>query len=152
MSTTASSGTKLSVSAGLPATHNEAGFAALTYTLVGELESVGDLVLAKAPVRFANLTTGKTSTNKGAEEPLDVSVVCALDRDDAGQTLMIAAYASTADYSFAVEEPDGTKIYFRGKVMKMGSQYGGINDVIKAPYDIGVTTPSSGNTLVIDAP
>lgn len=143
--------TELAVSAGLPATHNIAGFAALTWTSVGELETLGDLVISHTPVTFKNLTTGKTSTLKGGEEPVTLPVVCALDRSDAGQVIMVAARKSKNNYSFRVTEPDGSITYFLGKVMKSGATYPGPDDVIRAPYDIGVMTPSgSGDTFVED--
>lgn len=151
MPITASAETVLAVSAGSPATHNIAGFAALTFTDVGELESIGDLTVSHSPVTFANLATGKTTTLKGAEEAITVPVVCGLDRGDAGQVIMSAARKSKSDYAFRVTEEDGSIVYFLGKVMKEGVQYGGINDVKKAPYDIGVTTVSSGDTFIVDA-
>jgi hypothetical protein len=124
------------------------GFSALTFTQIGELESVGDLVTAHAAISFANMCTGKTTTTKGVEEAVTVDVVVALDRDDAGQTLMTAARKSPNDYAFQVTEANGDKVFFIGKVMKDGVQYGGIGDVKKRPYSIGVTAPKTGDTFV----
>jgi hypothetical protein len=148
MTVQASVGTCIAVSAALPATQTSAGFAALTFTQIGELESVGDLVTAHAAVSFSNMCTGKTSTLKGVEEAVTVEVVVALDRDDAGQTLMTAARKSINDYAFQVTEANGDKVYFIGKVMRDGVQFGGIGDVKKRPYAIGVTAPSTGDTFV----
>ena len=151
MTITASAETGLSISTTLPATHDAAGFAALTWIEVGELESIGDLTTSHAAVTFANLKTGKTSTLKGAEEAVTVPVVVGLDRGDAGQIAMSAARKSKTDRAFRVDEEDGTFVYFIGKVMKEGTQYGGINDVKKAPFDIGVTAPSGGeDTFIVD--
>jgi len=149
MTIEASVGTCIAVSAALPATFNSAGYAALTYTTVGELESIGDLLLKKAAVTFSNLCTGKTSTLKGIEEALTIQIGVALDRDDAGQDIMRAAYASINDYSFQVSEANGDKIYFTGKVMSDGVKYGGVNDIKKANYDIGVTTRAGSDTLLV---
>jgi hypothetical protein len=141
-------GTKVSISAGVPATYNQAGFAALTFTQLGEIESVGDLVTTNANVIFANMCTGKTSTLKGVEEAITVDLVVGLDRDDAGQTIMTAARKSISDYAFQVTEANGDKVFFIGKVMKDGVQYGGVNEVKKRPYSIGVTAPKTGDTFV----
>lgn len=148
MTVLASVGTCIAVSATLPATHDAAGFQALTFTQVGELESVGDLTTTHAAVTFANLCTGKTTTLKGVEEALTIDVVVALDRNDAGQTIMSTARKSKDDFAFQVTEANGDKTFFTGKVMRDGVQFGGVNDVTKAPYSIGVTTPATGQTLV----
>lgn len=134
-----STGTCLSVSASLPATYDAAGFGALVMTTVGELESVGGLEITRNTGSFTNLCTGNTSTIKGARGAITVSVVCALDDDDAGQTLMIASEAEENDlYSFCVTLPNGRKDYFVGTVVRAGMTVGGDTDAIKAPYDIAV--------------
>ena len=149
MAVYASAGTCLSVSAAAPATHDTAGFAALTWTTVGELETVGDLGTSHAAVTFANLCTGKTDTLKGAEEPTQIEIMTALDRDDAGQALMTTARQSlTAIYSFRVTEGNGDVVYFRAYVMSDRVVYGGINDPKKGVYNLGVKTPASGQTFV----
>jgi len=138
MATHSSSGTCLSVSAALPATYNAAGFNALTFTQVGELESVGEMVIRRNTGEFSNLCTGNTSIIKGNRQAITVSVVCALDEDDAGQVLMMASEASNNLYSFRVTRSNGAKDYFVGTVVSAGMQFGGDTDVVKAPYDIGI--------------
>lgn len=144
-------GTCLSVSAGAPATHDQTGFTALTWTQVGELESIGEIKISHAAVTFTNLCTGKTSVTKGAEEAINTNIVVALDRDDAGQALMTTARKSlTAVYSFKVLESNGDISYFRayvmGEVITGGS---GVNDVKKGGYDLGISAPATGDTVVV---
>lgn len=134
-----SAGTCLSVSATLPTTYDAAGFGALTMTTVGELESVGEMTMRRNSGEFSNLCTGNTSVIKGNRQAITVSVVCALDEDDAGQVLMMASEAEkSALYAFCVEESNGVKNYFVGTVMAAGKQFGGDTDAVKAPYDIGI--------------
>lgn len=144
-------GTCLSVSAAAPATHDSAGFAALTWTQVGELESIGEFKINHATVTFANLCTGKTSVKKGAEDAVTVPVVVALDRDDAGQTLLTTARKSlTLIYSFKILEANGDIVYFRAQVMSEVITGGaGVNDVKKGGYDLGVQAPATGDTAVV---
>lgn len=150
MSVNASAGTCISVSAAAPATYDVAGFAALTWTQVGELESIGDVTISHAAVTFANLCTAKTTTLKGAEEAVTIPVTTALDRDDAGQALMSTARKSlTAIYSFKITEGNGDVMYFRAYVMSETVVYGGINDPKKGNYSLGVVTPASGDTIVV---
>jgi len=138
MATHTSAGTCLSVCASLPATYNAAGFDALTFTQVGELESVGEMVMRRNTGEFANLCTGNTSIIKGNRQAITVSVVCALDEDDAGQVLMMASEASNDLYSFCVTRSNGAKDYFVGTVVAAGKQFGSDTDAVKAPYDIGI--------------
>lgn len=145
------SGTCLSVSAAAPATHDAAGFAALTWTQVGELESIGEFTINHATVNFTNLCTGKTSVAKGAEEAVTVAIGVALDRDDAGQTLMTTARKSlTAVYSFKIMEANGDIVYFRAHVMSERITGGsGVNDTKMGGYSLGVKAPSTGDTAVV---
>jgi hypothetical protein len=145
------SGTCLSVSAAAPATHDATGFAALTWTQVGELESIGEFTINHATVNFTNLCTGKTSVAKGAEEAVTVAVGVALDRDDAGQTLMTTARKSlTAVYSFKIQEANGDIVYFRAHVMSERITGGsGVNDTKMGGYSLGVKAPSTGDTAVV---
>lgn len=149
-----SAGTCLSVSADLPATYDAAGFGALTMTTVGELESVGEMVMRRNSGEFSNLCTGNTSVIKGNRQAITVSVVCALDEDDAGQVLMMASEASHDLYAFCVEESNGVKNYFVGTVMAAGKQFGGDTDPVKAPYDIGIQAipEMTKPILVVPAP
>jgi len=133
-----SAGTLLSVSAATPASYDAAGFAALTFTRVGELESVGELAMRRNTGEFSNLSTGNTTVIKGNRQAITFSVVCALDEDDAGQALMMASEASHDLYSFRVTRSNGARDYFVGTVVSAGIQFGGDTDVVKAPYDIGI--------------
>ena len=146
----ASVGTCVSVFAGVPATFDKAGYEALTYTQVGELESIGDISIAHAAVTFQNMCTGKTSTLKGAEEPTEVTLTVAIDRDDAGQTVMTTARKSlTQKVSIKVLEANGDAVYFHGFVMSDSILYGGINEVKRAEYNIGVVAPAAGDTVLV---
>jgi hypothetical protein len=150
MTIAASVGTCVSVSATLPTTFDSAGYAALTYTQLGELEAIGEINVRHASVTFQNMCTGKTSTLKGAEEPVEVTLDVAIDRDDAGQTIMTAARKSlTQKVSVKVTEANGDIVYFHGYVMSDTINYGGINEVKKGQYTIGVIAPSSGDTVLV---
>lgn len=150
MTLAASVGTCVSVSASLPATFDAAGYAALTYTQVGELEAIGEINVTHATVTFQNMCTGKTSTLKGAEEPVTVQLDVALDRDDAGQTILATARKSlTSRVAIKVAEANGDVVYFHGFVMSDTINYGGINEVKKATYNIGVVAPATGDTILV---
>lgn len=149
------SGTCVSVSAAIPATHNSAGFAALTYTQLGELETLGEINIRNASVNFANLCTGKTTLIKGAEEGIQFDIGVAMDRDDAGQTIMNTARKSlTASVSLRIVDNAGDTVYVRAYVMGERVAGGaGVNDVRMNVYTIGVIAPATGDTaVVVNAP
>lgn len=146
MATYSGTGTCVSVSAAAPATFDEAGFAALTYDQVGELETFPEFKITHAAVTFTNLCTGVTDTSKGAAEAINIDIGLAMDRSDAGQAIMSTARASlTAQVSIRVTESDGATLYFRALVMSEVLAGGaGSNDVRKGMYGLGVKTQPSG--------
>ena len=153
MTQTTSSGTCLSVTSSKPATYDAEGFTALSFTTVGELESVGDLVERHKTGEFENLCSGRTSIIKGGLEGITLDVVCALDDDDAGQTLMKASRKEMVDdYTFCVTRADGTRDFFVGKVISAGRQYGTGTDVIRAPYSIALTAVEGMDDMILTVP
>lgn len=144
-------GTCLSVSVAPPAAFTPAGYAALTYTQVGELETMGEINIRHAAVSFSNLCTGKTSTLKGAEEGIEVEVGVAMDRKDAGQILLSTARKSlTAKVSFRIVDSAGDIAYFQAFVMGERIAGGaGVNDIRMNSYGLGVIAPAVGETVIV---
>lgn len=144
-------GTCISVSIGIPATHDAAGFAALTYTTLGELESVGEAELSHEAVSFTNLCTGKTSIAKGSEQQIEIPISVAQDRDDAGQALMTTARKSlTQVMAIRVADSAGDTQYFRALVLGEKILGGaGANDIRMGNYRLGVVAPATGDTIIV---
>ena len=150
MTTHVSGLTCISVSAGVPATNDATGYAALTYTAVGEINSIGDLVTKHATTTFVNFCTNKSSVVKGVEEVIMFQMVVGNDRDDAGQTLMTTARQNlTGKYAFKMVESNGDIQYFRGFVLQEGTQFKSVNDVVMTPYEIGLVTAATGQTIIV---
>ena len=150
MTTHVSGLTCISVSAGVPATNDATGYAALTFTQIGELNSVGDLVTKHATSTFINFCTNKSSVVKGVVEPIMMSIVVGNDRDDAGQTLMTTARQSvTGKYAFKLLESNGDIQYFRAFVLSEGTQFKSVNDVVLTPYDLGLVAPATGEIIIV---
>lgn len=144
-------GTCVSVSTSAPATHDEAGFSALAYTQLGELETVGEINIRHDAVNFTNLCTGKTSMVKGGEQGVEFDISVAMDRVDAGQALMTAARKSlTQKMSIKIVDSAGDTVYLRAYVMGERIAGGaGPNDVRLNVYNLGVTAPATGDTAVV---
>lgn len=124
-------GTVVAVSAALPATYDEAGFAVPTFTTVGEVTSIGALQRVFTDVTYDTLAERGTVHLKGnfdwGETPLEV--VIPRGDADAGQAILEAAEASDDPISFKFTLPDGTVKYCIGLVYSFGEMGGGPNDV-----------------------
>lgn len=141
MGTTASAGAALAISAGVPATQDAAGYAALTYTDVGNVEKIGTIGSTFAKVEFQPLKGAKLkfkgSVDYGALQP---SV--AHDDADAGQTLLRTAADNETNtlYAIRVTYPDGAKRYFQGRVFGYPESVEGADTVLMAAPTIEICT------------
>lgn len=151
MSQYTGTGTCVSVAASTPATHDANGFSALTYTQLGELETVGEINIRHESINFTNLCTGKTSLSKGAEQGVEFDIGVAMDRVDAGQAIMTSARKSlTQKVSLKIVDSAGDTVYLLAYVMGERIAGGaGPNDVRLNVYSIGAIAPASGDTAVV---
>ncbi|MGZ8888054.1 MAG: hypothetical protein ACXW1D_00695 [Halobacteriota archaeon] len=122
-------GSKVFISAGVPATDNVAGFGALTYTEIKELTDIGMIgpestVILHNPVRENVTYKLKGSRNNGA---LDLKGARA--PTDPGQALLIAAENATAPYAIKVELQNGTILYAQCLVMSYKTSIGGQSQI-----------------------
>lgn len=109
-------GAALAISAGVPATQDAAGYAALTYTEIGLIEKMGVIGATFAKVEFQPLK-GAKQKHKGSVDYGSLQPSMAYDPTDAGQTLLqTASDNQTATYAFKVTSAGGEIRYFQGKV------------------------------------
>lgn len=133
------SGVTLGISIAAPATHDEAGFDALTLTTVGEITNVGEFGKEWALVTHNPLSTRGTKKGKGSFNNGTLNPSLALDPNDAGQTAMKTALESDDPAYFAVTLQDGTIYYLTGLVMSFKPNIGGVDDVVTASTTIELT-------------
>lgn len=114
----------------------------LTYTEVGEVETIGDYGDEDADVSFTGLSDARVRHLKGASDAGTMDVTVGLDRGDAGQIAMAAAKASRSryDYPFKVVYPDGEVDYFAGKVMSDRKTNIANGDVVRRSYSVGINS------------
>lgn len=134
--TTTAAGVTLHVSAGTPATYNEAGFEALTWTNVGQCQQLGEFGKTYQDVTSTVLSRRGEIGYKGTFKAGQLSFPVELDRTDAGQTLMLTALDSDDNYSFKITEQDGGVTYLRGIVMKFAPNIQGPNSIVTANVTI----------------
>ena len=132
-------GTSLSISAGAPATEDAAGYAALTYTEIGQIEKLGALGASYSKIEFKPLK-GPTQKHKGGIDYGSLQPSLAHDDSDAGQTLLRTASDSNNLYAFKVVYPDGAIRYFRGRVFGYPESVDGSESIIMANPTVEIDT------------
>jgi len=119
----------LSVSAATPATFSSAGYAALTWTEVGETSELPEFGATCSAVTFTPIETGIVNKFHGERNYGSITIPLAYDYADAGQNILRAALASEDEISFRESRTDGTVRYIMGKVMSFprGQSVGSVN-------------------------
>jgi len=119
----------LSVSAATPATFSSAGYAALTWTEVGETSELPEFGATCSAVTFTPIETGIVNKFHGERNYGSITIPLAYDYADAGQNILRAALASEDEISFRETRTDGTVRYMMGKVMSFlrGQSVGSVN-------------------------
>lgn len=132
-------GTTIAISATLPATDNEAGYAALTFINIGEVTEIPEFGASHDVVSHVPLATGITAKYHGAKNNGSVSLPMALDRADAGQTALKTALTGKDRVAFEVTYADGAIDYFQGKVMSF-TRGASIGEVVTATVSVEIET------------
>ena len=99
------------VSASLPATYDAAGYAALTYTTIGSVESCTPFGSNRPVSKFTPIN-GAVQNMLGTPDFGSIDLVAGDIPTDAGQIIMTAAEVSGAHHSVKVIYTDGEVFYF----------------------------------------
>ena len=141
-------GTSIGISASTPATFDAAGYGALTFTTVGNIEDGGEHGREYAEVTFNPIDTRGTRKYKGSFNEGSKTLSIAYDGADAGMVLLKAALASDSDYSFEVSYPNGDIDYFQAKVLTLTKATGGVDTMRMASVSLSITTSDGGVGIV----
>ena len=142
------SGTCVSVSAASPATHDSTGFAALTYTQVGELATLGAVQSTFEMATFDSLCTGVRTKVPGIREVADFEITYALDRDDAGYALLAGAHEDKDIVSLRIVDPQGT-LYMTARVMSHKYAEGSDPNAIVIGSNTFSPVPGAGGVITV---
>jgi len=153
MAVRTSATTVLSISAGVPATFDAAGYAALAFTVVGEITNLGEFGREFNLVTHNPVATRGTQKLKGAFNEGALALQLGLDTDDAGQILLKAAALSDSLYAFRIAMPttpstQADKYFFQGLTMGFKVGLNDVNSVSAATANIEITTSSTGVGVV----
>ena len=141
-------GTAVSISSAAPATFDTTGYAALTWTVVGNIEDGGEHGREYAEVTFNPIDTRGTRKFKGSFNEGSKTLSLAYDSDDAGMVILKTALASDADFSFKVAYPGGDIDYFQAKVLTLTKATGGVDTMRMASVSLSITTNNAGVGIV----
>lgn len=139
----------ISTSTTEPATYDAAGYAALTYSQICPLQSIGAFGTTFESVTFDDICTGLRTKIKGINDNGEMEVVAGFDDTNAGQGYAVTAAkdTSTANYHFKITMPNkqnatGTDsvFYFSGKVMSATTTPGAASDIVTRTFNIGINT------------
>ena len=141
MASTTAAGSTLAITATAPASFDETGYEAGTFTEIGGVEKIGGIGAVFAKVEFQPLK-GPKDKHKGSRDNGSLSPSMALDDEDAGQILMQTASddGTSKIYYFKVTYPTGAKRYFGGRVFGMPETVDGADTVIMANPTIEIVT------------
>lgn len=127
--------------------NNQADYEADSYTLLGEVEDLGEFGDTANEVTFTALNDRRVRKFKGSFDAGTITIVCGYDGTDAGQAAAIAAMAADDNYNFKVTLNDEvtiggtpTTLYFSGKVMSMPHNVGNVENVVRMTFTVGINS------------
>lgn len=136
MSYQSAAGAILSISLVKPATHDAAGWAALTMKPIGEITNIGEFGKEFALITHNRLSTRGVEKLKGSFNNGQLSPSLAFDKDDPGQIDMAAALDSDDPAYFTVTLQDGTLFHMVGLVMSFKVGVPDTDGIVTAPTTI----------------
>jgi len=104
----------------------QAEFEADSYTLIGDIETIGAFGDERSNVPFASLADGRRQKARGIADAGDQPIVYAHKTGDSGQAALLAAYSATSqatdEFNFRVRFNDAvttnkTTRYYRARVL-----------------------------------
>lgn len=145
-----SAGTTFGISASAPATYDASGYAALTFTTVGEISDLGEI-----PSRIYELVTWQPINERGMRKAKggyqigSQTITIGIDPDDAGQTLLDSATSSDTVYSVKIANTNLGTIYARALIMGGPKSYGDVNTIATRQITLEYTIVSQTSDGIV---
>jgi hypothetical protein len=125
-----SAGTTIAVAASNPATNDQSGYEALSFSTIGEVTDLGEFGRVYALVTHTPLATRAVVKRKGSYNDGTVTMSLAVDDADAGQVILDTAVDDDDDYSFKVTTQNGTSYYFQAQTMSFPIAVGSADQIV----------------------
>lgn len=148
MTVFSSAGSTIKISSAKPATFDGTGYAALSFTAIGEVTDLGEFGREYNLITHNPIGNRGTVKKKGSFSEGSITLQLALDTDDAGQILAKAASTSDADHSFVITTQNGDKYYFQAQVMSFKTSIGAVDSITSASIMLEITTSNTGVGVV----
>lgn len=123
----------------------QADFEAMTWTEIGEPESISPFGDKANIVTFVSLADGRTRKSKGARDAGNFTLVVGKDPQDTGQAAVNAGQATTFKYGVKIELADAPAVGWTNTIYYLKCIVGsapvdiGANDhVIRISYEFGI--------------
>lgn len=137
-------GTVLAVSAAAPATFDEAGFSALTFSDVGEASEIPAFGAEAALATHVPLKSGVTQKRRGSVNYGSVTIPLALSAADAGQAILktagLAAPGTNSLLSVKVTLPNTDVLYFQAETMSFKTNVGNADAIAMGEVTLEITS------------
>lgn len=148
MTVRTSASSTLKISAGAPVTFDGAGYAALSFTTIGEVTNMGELGRDFQLVTHNPIATRGTQKLKGSFNEGAMSLQLGLDTDDGGQIIAKAASLSDSPYALKLTTANGDVYYFQALVMNFKVGVNDVNSITSATINLEITTSNTGVGIV----
>lgn len=149
MTVNTTAGSTIAISASAPATFDSAGYAALSYTTIGEITDFGEFGREYNLVTHNPVATRGTRKFKGSFNEGQLVLQLGLDTDDAGQDIAYTASGSDALYSIKITAQNGDVYYMQVLVMGFKRGFGNVDQITSATITLEITTSTTGVGVVV---
>lgn len=133
-----SAGSIISVSENAPATYNQVGFEALSYTEIGEVTDMGEFGKTYNVVTHMRIADRQVVKRKGSYNNGTMALQMARVPSDAGQAILVEAVDSDDSYSFKLELQDGSVFYFSAQVTSYPLAVGNVDSITAATVNVEI--------------
>lgn len=145
----ATAGARLSIGGALAAQTTDfvlGDFAGQSWIAINWMENIGAFGDEAANITFDAIEQQRTQKLKGTRNAGDMTLVCGIDYEDAGQIALRAAEAEPNNFAFKVQFNDAplggtpSERYFVGLVMSARETLDTANNVMKLNATIGINS------------
>lgn len=125
-----SAGSTFSVASTTPATYDQTGFSALSFTPIAEVVDAGTIGAVYTLVTHMAIGNRAVIKRKGSYNNGTLTLKLGRVSSDLGQQAMVAAKSSDLSRSFKVSLQSGSTLYFTGQVMSYTAIIGNVDTIL----------------------
>ena len=132
------SGTQIFISNTLPATQDEAGYAALTWLEVGEVTDIAEFGRTYEEIITNYLNQRRVAKHKGNYDEGSPAITVTRNTEDSGQQACQTALASDDNSAFKILHQNADVDYFEAKVLSYTQEIGAANKTYNASIQLSI--------------